>query len=118
MALADERQQVMLAQGVQLDVLDQDHLAGIRGKQGVVHHFLNGLPVAASQELEGLGGALGGVGKPRPVQILAYGFDDFCPVLLHRICSFGEVKRRTPGGRKAGDSSNPQGNRQLATPGP
>ena len=60
-ALAEERQQVVLAQAVEIDVLDDHHLAVVDGEQRVVEHFVDVHVVAARQELEGLFDALRGI---------------------------------------------------------
>jgi hypothetical protein len=52
-ALADEGQQVMLAQGVELDVLHQHHLVAVGGEEGVIDDVVDGLLIAAGEELEG-----------------------------------------------------------------
>ena len=57
-ALAEERQQVVLAQAVEVDVLDDHHLAVIDGEQGVVEDLVDVHVVAARQELERLFDAL------------------------------------------------------------
>ena len=49
----------MLAQGVQLDVLDDDHLAAVTWEQGIVHYFAQIQPIATGKKLHGLGSALG-----------------------------------------------------------
>ena len=49
-ALAEERQQVMLAQAVEVDVLDDHHLVIIDGEQRVVEHGVDVGRVAARQE--------------------------------------------------------------------
>ena len=63
-ALAEERQQVVLAQAVEVDVLHDHHLAVIDGEQRVVEDFVDVHAVAAREELEGLLDALRGVQQP------------------------------------------------------
>ena len=53
-ALAEERQQVMLAQAVEVDVLDDHHLAIIDREQRVVEHLVDVGVVSAGQKLERL----------------------------------------------------------------
>ncbi len=71
MCLANERQQVVLAQRVQFDVLDHHHFTGIGAEQCAVGHFFQGLRVTATQILHGLGGALGGVQQTFARDVLA-----------------------------------------------
>ncbi|MOA08192.1 hypothetical protein D3C78_1279380 [compost metagenome] len=61
MGLADERQQVVFAQRIQLDVLHQHHFAVVGAEQRVVGDFLQRLLVALAEVLHGLGGTLGRV---------------------------------------------------------
>ena len=49
-ALAEERQQVVLAQAVEVDVLDDHHLVIIDGEQRVVEHRVDVGGVAARQK--------------------------------------------------------------------
>ena len=51
MALAEERQQVVLAQAVEVDVLDDHHLVIIDGEQRVVEHLVDVGAVPAGQKL-------------------------------------------------------------------
>src|SRR5438445_8912058 len=54
--LADERQQMMLAQGIKVEVPAQDHLLVIfLGEERAIDSVLGVLTVAASQKLIGLG---------------------------------------------------------------
>ncbi len=71
MCLANERQQMVLAQRVQLDVLDHHHFTGIGAEQRAVGYFFQGLRVTATQILHGLGGALGGVQQTFARDVLA-----------------------------------------------
>ena len=70
-ALAEERQQVVLAQAVEVDVLDDHHLAVIDGEQRVVEDFVDVHVVAAREELEGLFDALRGVEQPFAARIFS-----------------------------------------------
>ena len=58
MRLAHERQHMVLAQGVQLDILDDDHFVIVGVKHGLVYDFIERLPVPLGQELEGIRCAL------------------------------------------------------------
>ena len=53
-ALPEERQQMMLAQAVEVDVLDDHHLAIIDGEQRVVQYLVDVRRVPAGQEPERL----------------------------------------------------------------
>src|SRR4029434_7855648 len=54
MTLAEERQQMMLAEAVEIDVLHDDHLAVVDREEGVVEDVVDVGVVAARQELERL----------------------------------------------------------------
>ncbi len=68
--LTDERQHVVLAHGVQLDVLHHDHLPVLGREQGIVHHLLQRLLVATGEKGHGLGGARGGVLDAGPIDVV------------------------------------------------
>jgi len=53
MALAEERQQVVLAEAVEVDVLDDDHLAILDREQRVVQHLVDVSVIPAGEELQG-----------------------------------------------------------------
>jgi hypothetical protein len=53
-ALAEKRQQMMLAQAVEVDIPDDDHLVIINCEQRAVENVLDVRLVPARQELEGL----------------------------------------------------------------
>ena len=53
-ALAEKRQQVVLAQAVEVDVLDDHHLAVVDGEQGIVEHGVDVRVVPARQKPERL----------------------------------------------------------------
>ena len=57
-ALAEERQQVVLAQAVEVDVLDDHHLVIIDGEQRVVEHRIDVRRVSAREKPERLLDAL------------------------------------------------------------
>ncbi len=58
MGLADERQHMVLAQRVQLDVLDDHHLVVVGVEQCAVDDLVQRLVIAVAEKLHGLGGAL------------------------------------------------------------
>ena len=77
-ALAEERQQVVLAQAVEVDVLDDHHLVIIDGEQRVVEHRIDVGRVAAREKPERLldalrrvDAALRATGLPRARQAAA-----------------------------------------------
>ena len=49
-AFAEERQQMVLAHAVEIDVLDDDHLAVVNGEQRVVEHLVDIRAVATRQK--------------------------------------------------------------------
>ncbi len=63
-ALAEERQQMVLAEAVEVDVLDDHHLVIIDGEQRVVEHRIDVGRVAARQEPQRLLDALRRVEQP------------------------------------------------------
>ncbi|MCY1452281.1 hypothetical protein D9M71_691910 [compost metagenome] len=71
MGLADEGQQVVFAQRIQLDVLDQHHFAVVGAEQRAVDDFFQRLLVAAAEVLHGLRGALGRVDEAFAGDVLA-----------------------------------------------
>ena len=83
MALAEERQQVVLAQAVEIDVLHDHHLAVVDGEQGVVEHFVDVHVVAAREELEGLFDALRGIQQPLAARIFSELGKELPDELLH-----------------------------------
>ena len=63
-ALAEERQQVMLAQTIEVDVLHDDHLVVVHREERVVEHFVDVGAVAAGQKRERLLDALRSTHQP------------------------------------------------------
>ena len=76
MGLADEREHVVLAQGEQLDVLDEDHLAVRLREYGGTDDGLAALLIALRQELPGLRHALGRLDQPLALRVLAQQLED------------------------------------------
>ena len=89
MGLADKRQQVMFAQRVELDVLDQHHFAVVGAEQGTVGDFFECLFIAAAEVLHRLGGALWRVKQALAGDVLAELAEDRGVVLFqcHRTVS-------------------------------
>ena len=67
--LAEEGQDVVFAQGVELNVLDDDDFASLVLKDGAVHDGVGVLAVAAGVLDECLGGAHGGLGETFAVRV-------------------------------------------------
>src|SRR5438034_7622352 len=57
-ALAEKWQQMMLTQAVEIDVLDDDHLAVVDCEEGIVDDLVDVSLVSAGEEFEGLFDAL------------------------------------------------------------
>ena len=93
MALAEERQQVVLAQAVEIDVLHDHHLAVVDGEQGVVEHFVDVHAVAAREELEGFFDALRSVEEPLAARI----FSELGQELPDQLLHYWELYRLGPG---------------------
>ncbi|MNV99290.1 hypothetical protein D3C71_1946340 [compost metagenome] len=72
---------MVLAQRVQLDVLDQHHLTVIGAEQRAVGDLFQGLLVTAAEVLHGLGSALGGVEQAFAGRVFAELTED-CRVVL------------------------------------
>ena len=70
-ALAEERQQVVLAQTVVVDVAHDHHLVVIHGEQRAVEDFVDVGRVAARQERHRLGDADGRLDQPFAVGVFA-----------------------------------------------
>ncbi len=81
MGLADEGQQMMFAQRVQLDVLDDHHLVVIRGEQCTVDHAFDTFGVAVTQVLHGLGCPFRGVQQTLAIRVFAKTLEDLAVML-------------------------------------
>ncbi|MNE43351.1 hypothetical protein D3C80_1375210 [compost metagenome] len=77
MCLADKGQQVVLAQRIEFDVLDDDHFVIVGGEQCAVDHFFQAFLVAVTQVLHGLGRAFRRVQQTFAVGILTHANQDF-----------------------------------------
>jgi hypothetical protein len=101
-APAEEREQVMLAQTVEVDVLDDHHLAIIDGKQGAVDHGIDVGLVAAGQELQRLLHASRRTNEPLAVRILSQlheqlPYERFHRRIVHRaFCARRRARSRRP----------------------
>ena len=74
--LAVERQHVVLAHRVHLDVLDENHLVVGLLEEGLAQDVLRVEGVPVHQELVGPGDTLGGVGEALPVFVFAQNVED------------------------------------------
>ena len=81
----DEWQHVMLAQRVQFDVLDDDHVVVLRAEYGVIHYRVKVLIVAAAQECHRLRRAFRCLDQPLALQILSQALDDSGVVSLDMV---------------------------------
>ena len=70
-AAAEERQQMMLAQAVEVDVLDDHHLVIIDGEQGVVEDRIDVRRIPAREEPQRFLDALGRVEQPLARRVFA-----------------------------------------------
>ena len=73
---AEEGQHVVLAQGIELDVLDDDDLAALVLKDGAVYDGIGILALAARVLDERLGGTHGGLGQAFTVWVFTDELDD------------------------------------------
>jgi hypothetical protein len=62
---------MMFAKAVELDVLYDDHVVVLDGKDGIVDHFLEALVITLGEKFHGLGGALGGVEQSFTIRIFS-----------------------------------------------
>ena len=62
-ALAEKGEEVMFAEAVKVDVLDDDHFVGFHVEEGVIEHLFGIDPITAGEELVGFGDAHGGAEK-------------------------------------------------------
>ena len=76
MAFADKGQHMVFAHGVQFDVLDDHHLVGAGGEEGVIDYFVDVLTIAPHEEFHGFGGAFWRICEPRAIEVFANRFDD------------------------------------------
>ena len=84
--LAEEGQHVMLAHGVEVDVLDDDHLPVILREHGRAEYLFRILRVALREELHGLGHAVGRLEQALAASILAQQLD-------YRLVMRGQLPR-------------------------
>src|SRR5215208_1795900 len=77
----------MLAETVEVDVLDDDHLAVVDGEQRVVQHFLDVGAIAAGQEPQRLFHAQRRAYQPFPVGVLPELGEQLTDEILHRSYS-------------------------------
>ena len=87
-ALSDEREHVVLAHRIKLDVLDQDHLPVFFIEHRRLDDFRAVLRVPLRQELERLGHALRCLQEPFPVGIFAQQAQDLADVNGNLPCRF------------------------------
>ncbi len=81
MGLADKGQQVMLAQRIQLDVLEDHHLVVVGSEQRTVDDFLQVLLVPMTQILHGLGSALWRVEQTFALGVFTQALEDLAVVV-------------------------------------
>src|SRR6266550_2354496 len=70
-ALAEEQQEVVLAERVEVDVLDDHHLAIIDGEQRIVQHVIDVSAISARQEFQRLLHARGRPDEPLAIGVFA-----------------------------------------------
>ena len=86
MGLADERQHVVLAQGEEFDVLDDDHLVVRLVEDGRLHDGGAVLPIPLCQELPGLRHPFRRLDESLPLRILSEQFQDGLYMRCEFIC--------------------------------
>ena len=85
--LPDEREQVVFAERVALDVLHDDHPVRVSRKERAVHDFLEILAVARCEELHRFLPAFGSFTKPRTLGVFAEELQDGCEGVSHAMAS-------------------------------
>ena len=113
-ALADEGQQVVFAQGVQLDVLHQHDFVEVALEQRVVHDLFHVLGIAPGEEFERARRASGRGAKPLALGRLADADDQFAVGVGKRVRRrgfgrLGHARTRSP------CPASPSARRALAT---
>jgi len=71
MTLPNKGQQVVLTQGIQFDILDDNHFIGGGGEEGIVDNFLDIQCVTLGQKLHGFCSPGRGIFQAMPVQVFA-----------------------------------------------
>ncbi len=99
MHLADDRQQVMLAQGVQFDIAQQHHLVVVRREQGPVDDTVQVLVIATGEILHCLRGAHRGIQQALALRVLAQTGEDVA-VALGELFRGRQWLARGIGGRR------------------
>eukprot|EP00968_Pinguiococcus_pyrenoidosus_P009478 scaffold736_cov254-Pinguiococcus_pyrenoidosus.AAC.2 len=74
--LPREGHQMVLAQGVQVNVLDQDHLRVAFVEHGVAHHLRQALLIALGEKPHGFGRSHGRLDQSFPLRVLAQALQD------------------------------------------
>src|SRR5215203_3830235 len=90
--LPNERQEMMLAHRVKLDVLHEHNLARFRFEDRVVHNLIQALPVAGGQELESSCRATGRLEQAFPLRV----FPDGIKNLMKRTLQTCDSRRAAP----------------------
>ncbi|MNH13449.1 hypothetical protein D3C79_730210 [compost metagenome] len=80
MRLANERQQVVLAQRIQFDITDDDHLVVVRVEQCAVDYLLKALLIAMAQVLHGFRRARWRVQQALAIRVFADALQNFAVV--------------------------------------
>ncbi len=83
MGFAHEGHHVVLAEGVELDVLDDDHLLVVLVEHGAAENLLGLEVVAVGEEEHGLGDALGTFQQSLTLGVFAQELEDGFVVLGH-----------------------------------
>lgn len=83
MDLAEEGEQVMLAEAEEFDIFDDHHTLRVDGVQSLVYDGLQILLVARSEVLIGRGGALGSSSESGTVGIFSQGLEEFLEEFFH-----------------------------------
>ena len=91
MRLADERQQMVLAHRIELDVFYENDLARAGLEDRVVDQLVEALPITLGKEFEGAGRARGSFQEPIPRRILADDQLGECDLTLRELTQIREA---------------------------
>ena len=85
-AFADKGQHMVLAHGVQFDVLHDHHLFRAGREEGVIDDFVDILAIAAHEKFHGFRGAFRGIREPWATEVFTDRCDDIVIGFFNYLC--------------------------------
>ena len=85
--LPEEREEVMFAEGIELNIFEEDEFLCLRRKEGVSHSLLRRLFVSSCEKLHRFREAFGSLLHTRTQRIFSYTFQKLTKGILHMSCS-------------------------------